>query len=424
MTDWRRMRIWAGAHAIDDLYQGLVPAAVPYFVLERHFSYAAASGLALAATFGSALPQLLIGWIADRRAVRWMSPCGLVLAACGFGLAGTVHAYAAVWALLLASGLGVALFHPPAGRDARREAGHSATAMSYFAAGGSVGFFLGPVLATPALDAWGLDATALFIAPGALMGWILHRHLRRRAARPRTVSAHGGTDRPGLFAVLVAVELVRSTVSFGINTFVSLYWIRELGASPGLGGAALALVLGGGVLGTLLGGRIADRLGLVRTVQLGNGLLLPALAALLMCRDRHAALALALVAGVVTNIPFAVLIKLGQDYLPSRPGTAAGVTLGLAVSAGGLLMPVLGIIADHDGPAAALTVLACAPALALALSTGLREPGADLGGWCDEVPASASMHPAARDRDGAVGGERVRVAPGRPVRQRGRGRVP
>src|SRR6476661_8656902 len=101
MAEWRQMRIWASAHAVDDLYQGLVPAAVPYFVLERHFSYAAASGLALAATFGSALPQLLVGWIADRRAVRWMSPLGLALAAAGFGLASAMHGYAAVWALLL-----------------------------------------------------------------------------------------------------------------------------------------------------------------------------------------------------------------------------------------------------------------------------------------------------------------------------------
>lgn len=30
---WRRMRLWALAHAIDDLYQGLVPSVVPYFVL-------------------------------------------------------------------------------------------------------------------------------------------------------------------------------------------------------------------------------------------------------------------------------------------------------------------------------------------------------------------------------------------------------
>src|SRR5690349_19491626 len=160
-SNWTRMRVWATAHAVDDLYQGLVPATVPYFVLERDFSYAAASGLALAATVGSAVPQLLVGWIADKRGLSWLSPAGLALAAVGFGLAGVAHTYAAVWLLLLLSGLGVAMFHPPAGRDARVEAGESAAAMSYFAAGGSVGFFLGPTLATPVLDTWGLGATAV-----------------------------------------------------------------------------------------------------------------------------------------------------------------------------------------------------------------------------------------------------------------------
>jgi len=170
------------------------------------------------------------------------------------------------------------------------------------------------------------------------------------------------------------VEVTRSTISFGVNTFVAVYWIAHLGASAALGGAALTLELAGGVLGTLAGGRIADRIGMVRTVQLGNFLLAPALLGMLACSNKYGALPLILVVGVITNIPFAVLVKLGQDYLPTRPGTAAGVTLGLAVSAGGLFMPVLGLVADHHGPRSAFLVLAMLPLLAIAISTALREP--------------------------------------------------
>jgi FSR family fosmidomycin resistance protein-like MFS transporter len=79
-------------------------------------------------------------------------------------------------------------------------------------------------------------------------------------------------------------------------------------------------------------------------------------------------------AGLIMNIPFAVLVKLGQDYLPSRPGTAAGVTLGLAVSAGGLFLPVLGVVADHYGTRGVFGVLAVLPLPAIALSSLLREP--------------------------------------------------
>jgi FSR family fosmidomycin resistance protein-like MFS transporter len=56
---------------------------------------------------------------------------------------------------------------------------------------------------------------------------------------------------------------------------------------------------------------------------------------LLICNDKYGALPLVLLAGLVTTIPFAVLVKLGQDHRPSRPATATGVTLGLAISAGG-----------------------------------------------------------------------------------------
>jgi FSR family fosmidomycin resistance protein-like MFS transporter len=159
------MRIWASAHAVDDFYQGLVPSAVPYFVLERHFGYVAASGLAMAATLGSAVPQLFVGVLADRHRLRWMAPLGVSLAGIGAGLAGLLPQYPLIFAALLASGLGVAMFHPPAGRDARRAAGDSATAMSYFAAGGSAGFFVAPAVATPALDQLGVGATALLSRP-------------------------------------------------------------------------------------------------------------------------------------------------------------------------------------------------------------------------------------------------------------------
>lgn len=371
---WQRMRVWATAHATADLYQGLVPAAVPYFVLERNLSYSAASGLALAATFGSALPQLPIGILADRRSVPWLGPLGLILAAVGVGLAGVFAPYPVVFAMLLLSGLGVAMFHPPAGRDARVAAAHSASAMSVFAAGGSVGFFLAPALATPLLDAMGLGALVLFIPPAVLMAFVLSRHQQRQAARLATAVHAAGTDRPRMFALLIAVEVARSCISFGINTFVALYWIKELGASSALGGTALTLGLAGGIAGTLLGGRIGDRFGLTRTIQLGNAALIPAFCALLLVRDPYVALVFVALLGLVANIPLAVLVKLGQDYLPSRPGTAAGVTLGLAVSAGGVFQPVLGVIADHHGPHGAFVTLAFMPLLAIALSAGLRPP--------------------------------------------------
>jgi FSR family fosmidomycin resistance protein-like MFS transporter len=371
---WRRMRLWAVAHAVDDLYQGLVPSVVPYFVLDRHYGYVAASGLTLAATLGSSIPQPFFGVIADRRNAGWMAGAGVGLAGLGLSVAGLLPGYAAVWCAIVLSGLGVAMFHPAAGKAARQDAGDSATAMSVFAAGGSVGFFLAPALATPALITLGVPATALFLPPAALICFVLLRKHRREAAHG-AAAQRAGRDQWGPFAALTGIEILRSVAFFGLNTFIELYWIRYLHGSRALAGIALTCFLAGGVAGTLLGGRIADRIGAVRTVQLGTAVILPALAGLLLVPGGLAPLPFALATGLALNIPFAVLVKLGQDYLPTRPGTAAGVTLGLGVSVGGLAAPLLALIATAHGPRGAVLALLTVPPLAMACGLLLRDPG-------------------------------------------------
>jgi MFS transporter, FSR family, fosmidomycin resistance protein len=401
LSTWRRMRLWAAAHAVDDVYQGLVPACVPYFVLDRHYGYVAASGLTLAATLGAALPQLVVGFVVDRHSLSWMAGAGVCLAGLGLGMSGVLPGYALVWMVLFASGLGVAMFHPAAGKAARSAAGDSASAMSIFATGGNVGFFLAPVLATPVLDAMGLGATVLFIPPAVLTGFVLLRH-QQRTAPARQTAAVAGTDRWGPFLLLTAVEITRSVNFFGTSTFIELYWITHLHASRPVAGAALTCFLTGGVAGTLLGGRIADRFGLTRTVLVGNVAAIPALIALRACPGASIALAAALAAGVAVRIPFSVLVKLGQDYLPGRPGTAAGVTLGLAVSAGGLAAPAFGAVAAAHGTPAVFTLLCLLPVPAAALSLLLPEPGKEIMA----APSAVRRRSHARLAPGAHPGNR------------------
>jgi FSR family fosmidomycin resistance protein-like MFS transporter len=52
------------------------------------------------------------------------------------------------------------------------------------------------------------------------------------------------------------------------------------------------------------------------------------------------------------------MVTLGQEYLPERVGLASGVTLGLAVTVGGVAAPILGSVIDRHGFAAAFTIAA------------------------------------------------------------------
>lgn len=53
-------------HVIDDIYQGAVPALTPFFVAARHWDYAAASGITVAATALSVF-QPNFGLLTDQR---------------------------------------------------------------------------------------------------------------------------------------------------------------------------------------------------------------------------------------------------------------------------------------------------------------------------------------------------------------------
>jgi FSR family fosmidomycin resistance protein-like MFS transporter len=96
------------SHIINDLYLGIVPAMLPFFVSERNYSYAAVAGLTLAATVLSSVVQPAFGVWTDRKPRRWIIPAGMVTAAVGVGLAGLFSSYVATFLMPAGPGLGIA----------------------------------------------------------------------------------------------------------------------------------------------------------------------------------------------------------------------------------------------------------------------------------------------------------------------------
>ncbi len=380
MVNRRGVALTSTAHVADDFYQGVVPALLPFFVAERHYSYAAVAGLTLAATVLSSVAQPLFGWWTDRRSRRWMIALGMFIAAVGVALAGLWSSYALTWLLIALSGLGVAAFHPEAARAARQAAGNSNQAMSIFALGGNAGFAIGSLVTTPVLLVTGLRGTWLLVLPGAVMAIVLLRTLGTvldgRPGRKRSHTMPSGDDDWPAFLRLTTIVVLRSIMFFGITSFVALYFIQHLGVSAGVGGAALTVFLFAGAGGTLFGGWLADRSGRVRTIRIGFAAAVPGLLGLVLAPNVPVAFAFVVLTGLGTFIPFSVFVVLGQDYLPNRIGTASGVTVGLGVSIGGLFSPLLGWLADGTSLRVTLSVLLAVPIVAIALSGLMRDAAA------------------------------------------------
>jgi FSR family fosmidomycin resistance protein-like MFS transporter len=105
-------------------------------------------------------------------------------------------------------------------------------------------------------------------------------------------------------------------------------------------------------------------------------LLTPLLAGFAACRQPLPALLLMVPIGIALYAPFSVMTVMGQEYLPGRVGTASGLTIGLAVTLGGLAAPVLGRLADLRGVRFAVVSVVLVPLLGAAVALTLhRERG-------------------------------------------------
>ncbi|MFJ9356283.1 MFS transporter [Streptomyces mirabilis] len=366
-------------HACVDIYQGAVASLVPFFVAERAYSYAAVSGIVLAASVLSSVAQPVFGLLTDRWAMPWILPVSTVLGGLGIALSGLSGSYPLTLVFVAVSGVGVAAYHPESARVARLVSEGSHTAMGWFSVGGNLGFAAAPLMVTAVVASGGLRLSPLLVLP-ALAGGLLClpalRALRRKTALDgsRTTAALGTDDKASFLKLSLAV-VFRSVVFVGLSTFISLYARQRTGGGTAAGTAALFVLYIGGALGSVLGGSLANRWDRVTVARWSYLLTIPAVAGTVFVPGPAFYLFVALTSAGL-YIPFSLQVTLGQDYLPTRVGTAGGITLGLTVSIGGLVSPLIGTVADSTSLRTALTPLVLMPALSWLLFRTLPEPTA------------------------------------------------
>ena len=365
-------------HACVDIYQGAVAALVPFFVSERAYTYAAASSIVLAASLLSSVVQPLFGALTDRWTMPWLLPVSTVVGGVGVALAGVSDSYALTLAVVAVSGTGVAAFHPESARVARLASRGSHTAMSWFSLGGNLGFAAAPLMVSAVIATGGLHASPLLVVPALAGAALCVAALRLVKAPDSPAHAPGaasgvGKDDWSSFIRLSGAIACRSVVFVGLGAFISLYAARRTGGGEISGTAALFVLYLGGAVGTVAGGKLAHRFGRIPVVRWSYGLAVPAVAGVVYVPGPLLYLFVALTSAGL-YVPFSLHVTLGQDSLPRRVGTASGVTLGLAVSVGGIATPLIGALADATSLQTALAPLTILPALGWFLLRPLHEP--------------------------------------------------
>ncbi|MCQ2444828.1 MAG: MFS transporter [Mailhella sp.] len=380
-------RLMSVGHFTVDINQGALVSILPFLIAAYGYDYATAGTLILAYNLVGSIVQPLFGQIADRRYTGWMLPFAAVLACGGMAASGFCSSFPLLCLAVMAGGVGVSMMHPVAALVVNRsaDAARHGWALSSFSFGGSLGFALGPVVMSTSVELVGMAGTLVILIPAAVLCALVIPRLGELAELMRTTGGSArktlsGKDDWKAFSRLCCTVFTRSVIYHGLNTFVALFWVYELGRSKAAGSATLSLFFFSACAGTLLGGRLADRFGYRNVLRGSHLLMVPLLCMLSVTRDVVWATLLLVPLGLVMNMGYSSMVVLGQRYLPNRMGLASGITLGVSVTIGGVAVPLLGRAADMFGLSVVfpiLTGLGVFAALGTLFLVPLEEEAAD-----------------------------------------------
>lgn len=378
--DIRKILTISLGHLSCDVNGGALPTLLPYLASAHHLDYRTAGGLMFAYSVASSIVQPVFGLLSDKVRKPVFVPLGVLLAGLGIGLCGLLDSYAAIFAALVLSGIGGALFHPEGARYANRvSADRQGTGLSIFSVGGNSGFVLGPLLVTAATGLFGLHGTLVFALLALITAALLFRllvcaPLPEAPQREKEVFSRGPNNWRA-FGILTLVIMSRSILFLGLNSYIPLYWTDVFHVSKVDAGLVLTFFCGAGVTSNVLGGMLADRIGYSRVIRLAYAVCLPALLLFPHIDSALPAALLLVPLSVGLFSPFSAMVVLGQKYLARNIGLASGMTLGLALSVGGMVTPLLGRVADlYGGLPAAMLCLAPVAVVGGLAACFLRDP--------------------------------------------------
>jgi MFS transporter, FSR family, fosmidomycin resistance protein len=368
--DVRAMTALSGGHLAVDFAGGALFVLIPYLHDRFDLSYTLAAVLVLCSTVSGSIVQPLFGLWSDRHGAIWLIPVGIVAAGIGMALVSVSPSYGLVLVFVILAGLGTAAFHPEGSKFAAYASGRRrASGMAFFSVGGNIGFGLGALAAALLVHGLGLHGGLLLAVPCLLAAAVLFSlrpYLLSFVPDRETTRLATGEDDPRSLVLLLTVITFRSLAWYGVLTFVPLWEVSQ-GHSKSYGTALLwAMLLVGGI-GTVAAGPIADRIGLRTVLLAANVAICPLMLVFILVGGAAGAVALALV-GIAVIGTFGITMVMAQQFLPTRIGTASGLSIGFSIGLGGIAAVILGGIADSIDLRTALYVSASGAVVATALT--------------------------------------------------------
>lgn len=339
-------------HWVFDTYQAFLPAFLPIFI--ENFSLSKMQGGALSSfnQFPS-LIQPVIGYVSDRRNLRWMVILAPAIGAVTMSLLGVMPGYWIIALLLLISGFSSAGLHAVGPAVAGRLSGNKiGKGMSFWMVAGEVGRAVGPLAVVTMIKFFGLKGTPFLMIFGLGASVLLYFRLKK-VPNPQVPTDELKNWKPALreiFPFIIAISVINLSITFlisGITTFLPTY-LTDQGSTLWFAGASLTVMQAAGVMGAMAGGTLSDRVGR-KPLLIGAFLISPISLVLFLFSNGFLHILFLLLMGFSMLSIQPVLMAWIQQVFPDQRALANGLYMAFTFVIRSLIVILIGWMGDRLG---------------------------------------------------------------------------
>ncbi|HEY1729568.1 MAG TPA: MFS transporter [Candidatus Baltobacteraceae bacterium] len=367
------------AHVMHDGLTDLLYVMLPIWRNEFGLSLATVGLLRSLYSGAMATFQVPSSIIAERVGARTILVIGTALAALCYAITATRSTYVAIAVALFAGGIGASVQHPISSNLIAQayEGARSRAALGTYNFSGDVGKMAIPALVAALLIVMPWRSVLLIVA---CIGLCVAAAILIFGPRARVVVEHDDAQPNGAatgrtftrgFALLLAIGAIDSATRTGFLTFLP-FVITGKGTPVQTVGFALTLIFAGGAAGKFICGFLGDRIGVLATVCITEGLTALGILAILPL-NLGATLAVLPLIGVALNGTSSVLYgSVPELVAPRQRQRAFGIFYTVGIGSGAISPVLSGALSDAHGVPTLMAAVAALVLFTIPLAVGLQ----------------------------------------------------
>ena len=365
----------SSGHLLNDFYCNFLPVLLPIIMPRLGLSLTLSGLMVMVMSITSNMLQPVFGYLLDRhnmsRLLIPVIPFG-AMCICAIGF---VTTKSMLFLLVALTGLSVSTFHPLGSALVAKTtaANQQGSSVSYYIAGGNMGYAFSPIVLVAFTAHFDLTALPWLILPSLLLAFL---YWRSNLSSINTCSDLVDAAPVQLRQQLLNPAILRLNLSMGlrcwthvsVSTFLPLLLIGA-GYSAFLSGTLLTLFLIGCTIGGLIGGALGDRFRHKTIITAGLILsFFPTCYFFLHPGTEPLSLLALFLSGACLLAPQPSSIVWAQRLMPANTGMASGLMMGFSFGLGSIGTAITAAVADHIGLTTALLLTSLPLLLAAAVS--------------------------------------------------------